>query len=191
MNLASPIRNEPNPSLERPALLTRTSNQSRAQDDHTLKADLLDILLDLTLHAGVGKVRVFVGAGRGDQHADLSAGFVRGLGQLDIQPMLDFVLVLEPACGCSCGPEGGKEDAGGWCEGGELAGPGGGITRDEVGEFGWGSAASGWGSAAGECVDAGYSGVGNKAGEDMGALSLRDLAQVQAWYVWEACGRVD
>lgn len=137
-----------------------------------LKANFLDILLDLALHAGVAKVRVLVGTGRGDQHVDLSASFVSGLGQLDVQPMLDFVLVLEPAYGCSCGSKGRKEDTGGWGEGGELACPGGGIARDEVGEFGWGRAARGWRGATGDSVHAGYSGVGDKAGEDMGALSV-------------------
>jgi hypothetical protein len=101
---------------------------------------------------------------------------VRGLGQLDVQPMLDFVLVLEPACGCSCGSEGRKEDAWGRREGGELACPGGGIARDEVGEFGWGRAASSWRGAAGDGVDAGYIGIRNKAGEDMGALSVMRLS---------------
>lgn len=101
---------------------------------------------------------------------------MRGLGQLDVQPMLDFVLVLKSACGCSCGSEGGKEDTGGRGEGRELACPGGGIARHEVGEFGWGRAASSWRSATGDGVNAGYSGVGDKAGEDMGALSVIRLS---------------
>ena len=137
-----------------------------------LKAKLLDILLDFALHAGVGKVRILAGGSSRDQYVDLGASVVGGLGQLDIQPMLDFVLVFEPACGCFCGSERGKEDAGGRAQGGELARPGGGIARDKVGEFGWGRAASGGRGTAGDGVHASYSRIGNKAGEDLRALPV-------------------
>jgi hypothetical protein len=90
--------------------------------------------------------------------------------------MLNFVLVIEPTRSCLCGPEGRNEDAGSRGEGGELACPGGGIAGDEVGEFGWGRATGDWRGAAGNSVDAGYSGIGNKAGEYMGALSVTRLS---------------
>lgn len=118
---------------------------------------------------------------------------MRGLSQLDVEPMLDLVLVIEPACGCLCGRKGREENAGGRAEGGELACPGGGIAGDEVGELGWGLATSGGRGAAGDGVHASYSRIRNKAGEDMGALSVMRLSSGSSlsMCVWEVSGRVD
>jgi hypothetical protein len=121
--------------LRRAALLPLAQDQAGPQDDRVLEADLLHVVFELALHLRVrhhGRARR--AAGR-DEHVRVDAGLLGGLGQVQVQVVVDLALLREPA-GLGAGGAEPREEGGRGGRGGEGLGPGlrvGGLDGLELG----------------------------------------------------------
>lgn len=170
MHLTREAGDEARHGLNGPALLALTSDQTRPQDDCSLEAQLLDILLELTLHAGVRDTRRLAGSTRRHEHVHLGPSIAGSARQLQVQVVVQLVLILEPTRRGAGRAQRGDEDRRGWGQGCDLARPARGVAVDDGRQLRLGRGCRGGRGAARDGVEAGDAGVGEQGGEDVGAL---------------------
>jgi len=98
-------------------LLPLPKQQARPHDDRVLETNLLHVVLELPLHLHVGHHGRARRAGGRDEDVCVHAGLLGGLGQVQVQVVVDLALLREPAglsAGCAeGGVEGGLDGRGG------------------------------------------------------------------------------
>lgn len=137
--------------LAKLAVLPLTHDDARPQHYGVLKFQLLHRVLHAVLHLGIREVirQHAARAGAGDEDEGGGAGLLSGLGDLDVQIVVDLPLVSQAAGFLARGTETRKDGLGSWSEAREDGSPFCGVGIDDGVENGRGR----FGCAAGYCGD--------------------------------------